>query len=383
MVDRKKEPDGKRISWKMTPEILEDFQFEFVFFDEAQCVRNSTGYRHHGLRLLKCRHLCWVTGTTLHSHPRDLLAALKSAWKIMGLDGWREYDATVDNSWLGLYHADYDPHQGGTYGGIYTPGIFETLGSGNDESNNRGLSIMKEAFEQDQQRLWLLDPALYLELGEYYSWDMQFTSVATASILRQVLIRRTRSSRLVLPNGKVTYAGADLPPCRVFTEELSFGVKTKRIVRDACDAAVENLTSLTNKGEMQDILPRSVQQASGVHVHFDVFRKAVLYSHDSRNIGLLDKSLILPHNPKLSLPVLGTAHVEYLIETDPLGGLDYHFRKTRESPFFPCPTRPEDFIRWFLATNPVMTRVFELMTQYVARKKKRVLIYCGSPWIQQ
>jgi hypothetical protein len=137
------------------------------------------------------------------------------------------------------------------------------------------------------------------------------------------------------------------------------------------------------KGDISQASPRSSSQANsqnqaGPLLNFGSHRKGILYSHDSRNIRLLsDESaadipgsnanaqkairaltsqpLTQPQAERLKqqeqkgkVPIIGIEKVRDLALNDPLGGLNYFFKKTTGDPDVPTPKDRASYISWYL-----------------------------------
>ncbi|EFQ34592.1 uncharacterized protein GLRG_09736 [Colletotrichum graminicola M1.001] len=80
---------------------------------------------------------------------------------------------------------------------------------------------------------------------------------------------------------------------------------------------------------------------------------------------------------------LGRGHVEYLIKSDPYGGLLHLFRVVTEDCDLPEPHNPFQLLKWVCSQSPILTRVLQLTYDVVRVERTRFFVLAQFPWQQQ
>jgi hypothetical protein len=409
--------DGYRVSYNFRIPLEASPLFGLVVLDDAHIARNRGSYYCQMVSMLNKEGLLWMTGTTLYNRQSDMVAPLMLMWQILGID-W-DYKSAKLGDLMGLYHPEYNPileENNINIGSrqITTRGIFYNM-----DYSNGALAKMKQAFDQDGRRLWLMCPGLFEDLGSETEWSIEFAHQVLRSVFTNLQCKWTMSSRIELPDGTSYFPGANIPPCQTITEELGSDTYNGRNVKAACDEAIQqlfvrNATADTRKPTSSAIPSSEARwsKMSAAIVNFGAHRRGILYSNDARHIVMLDpkaarellgdetnteddaaalqprilteaqcKTLVKVHQEATSTSV-GFLKVWDVALNDMSGGLDFFYEQTRTDVKVLRPKNWGDFLTWYLDGNPTMARVLRLLHRYVFEQGRRVLVFCDVPIIQ-
>ncbi|KAI5466662.1 hypothetical protein BGZ63DRAFT_398306 [Mariannaea sp. PMI_226] len=323
--------DGNLITYRAKIPNVTKFKFEFVVADEAQNAKKADGVYNQMLRILHYHSLLWVTGT-----PLSELGYL-----------------------LGLYSDSYDPHLGlRTEEGDETAAIFS------GDQLEPGLEKVKFIYDKYAIRLWILHPQLYTTTRQQFSLESAFSHLVIHPIFRSKQIRRTMTSKIVLPDGKICYQAENLPPSVIRFEELDFSLINGDhiLMRQYGHKLTKALFTSSVIGDIPDFTAQKApnQTDSNRQLNFGIHCQGILTTFDPRNIRLFlptsdfrgnkndimkllrqlrdDGAITTAQAAHLEAaghrkgPVIGVAHVEKLIQSDTLDGLTYFYLQARD----PC-----------------------------------------------
>lgn len=152
-----------------------------------------------------------------------------------------------------VYHPSYDLYTGKTGEDIKDvrggPAIFAVesfFKAGPAGTLPRGAALLEKTFRERGERLWLMSPTTFAELGRRMAWDHDFGR----SVLRQVLlftsIKRTARTETRLPDRTSCYPGQNMPTLDITTEELNFGKHDQEAISALCDNPGTNPRSRTS-----------------------------------------------------------------------------------------------------------------------------------------
>ncbi|KAI9172675.1 hypothetical protein HJFPF1_02185 [Paramyrothecium foliicola] len=406
-------PDGNLIKYEFVNQFWENARFQYLIVDEAHMAKKVNGTFNHCCDMINHETLVAVTGTPIVSTLQDLESPLKLFWNRYGFKvrGWGDMNL---HHLAGLWRPEYDPYAARTeFGdGTYTIGLF----SPGMLTRYPAMLHVKKVYEDTGVPVWQINPILYSRAGTQGKWGSVFGDQVTRVVLELLSIRRTSGSRVKLPNGDVISSGADLLPMRVITEELRFRPALAPAVRAHGDEMARSVTAPPTTSDESDNSP-TVEEAwnfsghymtHGNRSHFGARRAGALGAHDARNIRLLSANLSstfgssviaarkeLKHvqsmtrktqsgsGPISKEPPVGCEQIYRLVVSDPTGGLAFFYNQTKVDPDVATLVSTSQWLGWLMATSPITTRVLELCCQYVYHEKRRVLIYCEIPWIQQ
>lgn len=81
------------------------------------------------------------------------------------------------------------------------------------------------------------------------------------------------------------------------------------------------------------------------------------------------------------LPKLGVDHVDFLVKSNLNGGLTYLDQECKKDPHLMMPRDRADLLCWTSASSLVLIRTMRLGSEYVRKKKERVLVLVDTPCI--
>ncbi|KAI9158636.1 hypothetical protein HJFPF1_06634 [Paramyrothecium foliicola] len=148
--------DSYRTSYHFRKPLQESPAFGLVILDEAHTARNRESCYFQAVSMLDKEGLLWMTGTALYNSLSDIVAPLMLMWEILGID-W-DYHL---NDLGGLAGASGDK--------LKTQGIFFEM-----DPEDAALAKMKTAYDKDGQRLWMMCPGLFEDLGRRGNWGTGF-----------------------------------------------------------------------------------------------------------------------------------------------------------------------------------------------------------------
>ncbi|PWG82191.1 DEAD/DEAH box helicase [Pararcticibacter amylolyticus] len=82
--------------------ILKDFEFNYIFLDESQNIKNPGSQRYKAVRLLRSRNRIVITGTPVENNTFDLFAQMSFACP--GLLGNRQYFKEIYSAPVDMFH---------------------------------------------------------------------------------------------------------------------------------------------------------------------------------------------------------------------------------------------------------------------------------------
>lgn len=328
----------------------------------------------------------------------DIMSPLRLIWTKTGFDAvngladfgnieglWKpEYDPCIDNTW----------EDGTTTNGIFTIHFKQ-------RNPSEGWGQMQSFYKKTSVKIWQLCPPIVQMAGERASWSSSFGQNVVSVILRTLSLRRSLYSPLRLPDGSVSYPGADLLPMTIATEELSYDQRYQTKIKEHGQTIASDLfatsrsgTFKLNKGTLADTRERGL-------INFSAYRKGIMVAHDWRNqeiLRVIEKAsgairgangtrlrLRLRWNiPKrYKVPTVGIKHIGELLSIDKNAGLDFFFTSTCLDPDVIAPAGRSGWLYWLCATSPILARSLELAHRYIHEQKERLIIFVDTLWIQQ
>ncbi|KAL7940427.1 hypothetical protein V8C42DRAFT_356270 [Trichoderma barbatum] len=409
------QPDGNIVQYKLKRPSLGEIRWGMLIVDEAHMARRLDGIFNHTFRLLNWKHLIWVTGTPLMSGLQDILSPLSLMWNKMSIDLpglWSDEIGHME----GLWSEEYDPFEEETIfdDGTRTRGILTDSFMAKHPSQD--WAKVKQVYYRTDIRLWQIDPSLVERVGRAADWSTTFGKKVVSAVLRTVSLRRTLRSRLLLPDGNISFPVADLLPMVISTEELNFDKSRQALVqKHGRDAANNSFSGVS------DALPEYTASSQGLvssdreaSINFGAYREGILVAYDSRNIKVLyqpvdhifgkdsdnlTKALVNMRDShsftqrelqrlqrratKDDAPTVGVEHLQKLLGFDNNAGLDYFFSRACLDPDVHAPAGRLGWLTWLTATSPILARTLELCHNHVHKNQQRVVIYIDTPWIQQ
>ncbi|KAK0759458.1 hypothetical protein N5P37_007646 [Trichoderma harzianum] len=356
-----------------------------------------------------------VTGTPLMGSLQDIISPLSLIWHQLDFKS-TEGKYAIGYS-LGLWDKDYDPNTGNTWpDGSKTKGIFSEQFMA--EHPAEGWKQMQDFYNRTGVKIWQICPSLVESCGSEAKWSSGFGQKVVSVILKIVSLHRTLRSRLALPDGQISYPGADLLPMTIITEELSFDETLRAHVQEHGRQMATNTfvpgpsTTLDNFTPSKSSRSQSSQKGS---MNFSAYREGILVTYDWRNSNILyanveqifggqdpdaignalrmlrekDNLTTSQHQrlqrtaAKNSMPTIGVEHIQKLLQNEENEGMTYFFTRTCTDPAVLTLTDRSTWIYWLCYNNPMLARILELSHRYVLEEKRRLLIYVDTPWIQQ
>ncbi|UKZ74010.1 hypothetical protein TrVFT333_001664 [Trichoderma virens FT-333] len=199
----KVQPDGNISQYKLKRLSVREIRWGLLIVDEAHMARRLEGVLNQAFRLLNWRHLMWVTGTPL-SNLQDILSPLSLIWKKVGIKVpgiWPIKAGDLE----GLWSEDDDlfKRENVFADGFKIHGIFaESFAAENPSTEWRKL---KDFYRRTRIKLWQIDPSLVELAGREAEWSTKFGKKVVPVILGIVSLRRTLRSRLILPDGSISF----------------------------------------------------------------------------------------------------------------------------------------------------------------------------------
>ncbi|KAL6901178.1 hypothetical protein GGI43DRAFT_383518 [Trichoderma evansii] len=335
--DETTKPDGNLVELKLSNPELSKFRWRFLIVDDAHNARKATNAYHKMFQLLEWRSL----------KP--------------------EYDPSNDNVW----------GDGTATKGIFTPEFKE-------QNPSEGWDQMQSFYRQTGVKIWQLCPPIVEEAGQRASWSSSFGQKVVSVILRILSLCRSLHSRLLLPDGTVSYPDADLLPMTIATEELNYDKKNQNRIKEHGRESARKSFATVRSGDFilsQKTLTRA--RKSGV-IAFSPYREGVLVAHDWRNNEIINSDMgdVKKISKRDKVPILGVKHIEGLLLSRN-DGLGYFFNKTRLDLDANYHSDRSGWLHWLCATSPILSRSLELAHRYIHEQKERLIIYVDTPWIQQ
>ncbi|KAK1503144.1 uncharacterized protein CCOS01_17083 [Colletotrichum costaricense] len=140
--------------------------------------------------------------------------------------------------------------------------------------------------------VYLLNPHNFMEYGKMLSFNVEFTSTAVKHALAQCQIRRGMLTPMVLPDGRTTCPGEDMPACDVETVEVA-PLRKEDVKR--LDRLISTYNNDLISPPPSDILPTiggggTVKRHDKPRINLAAMRNASLVSTDLRFATLTDPS---------------------------------------------------------------------------------------------
>ncbi|UKZ47447.1 hypothetical protein TrVGV298_001665 [Trichoderma virens] len=180
----------------------------------------------------------------------------------------------------GLWSEDYDPFK--------RENVFA------DGPKTR--SIFAEAFATENP------PTEWKRMKDFYRRTKIKKAVSVT--LRIVSLRRTLRSRLILPDGSISFPAADILPMIISTEELQFDAGRRAVIlKHGREAATNSFSfggdTLANFTSSQQGLTPSEREDS---INISAYREGILVAFDSRNLKILYSNVENVFAPSASSP---------------------------------------------------------------------------------
>jgi hypothetical protein len=162
------------------------------------------------------------------SNLRDIMSPLSLIWRKFDID-LRDIVDKV-GCLEGLWHDKYDPTvEDNKLFDEITHGIFSEMFMAENQCS--GLVKAKNIYDESGLKVWCLSPTLVEAAGHAASWSSEHGQNVVSSILGLLAVKRTLRTRLMLPDGNLSFHGADLLPMVVSTEELNFDTSCRGSVK--------------------------------------------------------------------------------------------------------------------------------------------------------
>lgn len=328
----------------------------------------------------------------------DIMSPLRLIWTKVGFSAVNGLADFGDIE--GLWKPEYDPSNDNTWeDGTTTKGIFTTQFKQNNPSE--GWDQMQAFYQQTGVKIWQLCPPVVQAAGERASWSSSFGQNVVSVILRILSLCRSFYSRLRLPDGSVSYPGADLPPMTISTEELNYDQRYQNRIKEHGQKIASDLFATSRSGIFKLNKGTLAGTRESGLIDFSAYREGILVAHDWRNHKIFhaiekepnatrdaNVSQLRPHlrrniPKRYKVPTVGVKHIEELLSLDKNAGLDYFFALTCLDPDVISPAGRSGWLYWLCATSPILCRCLELAHRYVHLQKERLIIYVDILWIQQ
>lgn len=312
----------------------------------------------------------------------DIMSPLRLIWDKTGFDAVTGLANFGDID--GLWKPEYDPSNYNVWGdGTATKGIFTP--EFKEQNPSEGWDQMQSSYRQTGVKIWQLCPPIVEAAGQRASWSSSFGQNVVSAIFRILSLCRSLHSRLLLPDGTVSYPGADLLPMTIATEELNYDKENQTRIKEHGRESARKSFATVRSGDFmlsQGTLTRA--RKSGV-IAFSPYREGILVAHDWRNHEIIISNMGEAKKlcKKDKVPILGVEHIERLLSTDRNAGLGYLFAQTRLDPNVNSLSDRSGWLHWLCASSPILSRSLELAHRYIHEQKERLVIYVDTPWIQQ
>lgn len=258
----------------------------------------------------------------------------------------------------------------------------------------------------------MLSPYLAESVGARYKFGFAFARHAVRRIKAKIETRRTKSAHLMLPDGRHYFIAAEIPPAEIRLEEVNYSAANQaRLARFTAPlisiTGPPPSTPATPSNRQPDTPARGQPRArDSAALNFGTHRVLFLSTHDFYNISVLlnadfmSRFLQAPggdiqgamdnvvsqlssnrfRRGKDIHPSAGLEHIKWLQSHDLLGGLYHFWNAARETTNIGYPNNPSLYLGWFLLTNPIITRVIELVNLHMLSNQQRLAFFTDTPW---
>lgn len=378
----------------------EEFYFERVIVDEAHNCKNRLSKHARLVRLIPKKAVHGMTATPTINSVQDLGGLMQLTQSVAALP----FDM----------HASIVPHD---IAQLRDWNPFAEDDIWKPDASESQKAIIKAYAEEHDARLWLLDEQMIKLISADGNYKNETSSFVLESICSMLISRRTMQTPLKLPNGKLYFPGADVPPSTVTTLEVSHtGQERERLAMNV-NFLLQNLFKKEGDDEaahLPDFEDGGKRRPPAVKVDYSVERILQLITTDLRNLNVLatedaltsaksdeveqafisqsislgtDRPTKKSHQKHLrelqkeKKLTLGVNHVQHLIENDPDGGLSYMFTLLNDPSLTPYSNRLEMF-RWAIFHSPVYTAAMETFLKWY-KQNERVLFVVFNQATQQ
>ncbi|KAF3017708.1 hypothetical protein E8E14_001246 [Neopestalotiopsis sp. 37M] len=268
--------------------------------------------------------------------------------------------------------------------------------------------------DEHKHPLWYLHPRL---VGLVKAQPTDIGQEVFAGISDMLMTRRTMATALTLPDGRMCFPGADIPPTTFTTMEVGHSGQDRERISMLVDFFLKKLwvsSSDDTDAYLPDYGDGPKPRPTEIKMDYSIARILVLISTDARNADLLaaedemaaakiediqaafaKKSVSLATQrpswktyqkqkrqaQKEKKIALGVEHIAHLIENDPDGGISYEFMTLNPPDVVPYSNRLELFA-WKIARSPVYAAAFDLFLKWY-NEKERVLLVVFNQATQQ
>ncbi|KUI64438.1 hypothetical protein VM1G_11233 [Cytospora mali] len=391
--------------------------FEQLTFDEGHHVRNTDSTYHLAANLLPKRRLLVSTGTALYNSIEDVRGYSRLFADHTGIDKHFRYKSDEIDVMDYITWSEDVVDQG-----------YVEVQHGADEEFVKALHHWANE-DLDRRQWWCLLRGYRAKLA---TSDPVRAERAASAFLDTMVTTRKMKTPLQLPDGRVTFPSASLPPCETRTVEVSHNLNNSAKLALAIDVLSDRLyddpdadqkdrtvqpdgfeyqAELTTKEKVEMILnvaDAEQEKQMGMAYHrvmtllgfdlrnhslfFDpeVHRRDPLAKLSKREVDLLrDLSKkpddeLLPESRGEATARFGTADVRKLASMDIYGGLFWKYSLLAGPDLVPYDNVIHMLV-WALAESPVMFETINRVINSIQNKKKyggRSLILIDSPFAQ-
>ena len=386
-------------SWELDPEVVSpSHRFRRIIIDDVNAVKRKQG----PIRSFMAKHTRELTGLVsaelMLNSIQDTEAHLKHLSDPHDL---RFEDIPIGIISSGLYHKDYNPllETSALSGGLLAKGIFFEGHYKNGFPPS--VAQMKQKYEENGQRLWLLMPELLPHCKR--KGDFSASSVIHP-LMTQLRIKRLLTTPVRLPNRQWTAAGVSLKPPKIQFEEPGFISEERRGLMRRLGKYLKD-----PHPEPTDIIDRSPNSASTSKPQtsspFSIMRWGTMTAVDSKVVPLMKTMskfggfLQGAQNSAVNWgPSQHETKDEYAPDEDDGGLTREHLRKLLHNaapynfPFAfywettlrnPTPIPPKErhsWLHYMTADAPVVGRAYGLIHRYAVEEKENVTVFTANPW---
>lgn len=276
--------------------------FDVVIVDEAHCLRNRRSFAHQFIRLLDRRSFCPVTASPTLNGIKDLrgIASLMRKTSILGRVMRVRLTHTAEDY---LRAPEINPFEETEY----------DFQDANDKQQTKKLPpLFKDDFigtkEYDDLKRWYeADPLrrqIHLLLDDFLGFLTQegdLTNKVVQGLNNTIIMRRQMTTLLTVPKelsgtdeDEQTFPGADIPPPKTVTIDVSHPPRTRREVHKVMDDLLDQLHQSPNE-DNDDFIQEEWDYGEGgesaddsvVKISIHVDRIAQLTSFDYSNYSLI------------------------------------------------------------------------------------------------
>ncbi|KAH7313613.1 P-loop containing nucleoside triphosphate hydrolase protein [Stachybotrys elegans] len=153
------------------------------------------------------------------------------------------------------------------------------------DADNAITRQFNHAVLKESMPLYRLHPGLLKKYGQHNKFQAEFSQFGARSILKLITIKRGWLTPLTLPDGRVTWAGEDVPKMFVHTVEFKADHNTKKAMFNMIDTLINGLYIATPSTEHQTAQGRT-KSKGGLLMNANIFRRLSLTSTDINNFTL-------------------------------------------------------------------------------------------------